>query len=120
MLRWLRAAFEAAVSGVWDSAKRVAHHLVECAREAFKRPKVLPVAVAFAVGGTSSVGQFDAAGVFQNISGTSTVGTGFDVPQALPSPPGGVILPGDTLHFQLWYRDGPNSNFSDAITVNFP
>ena len=69
--------------------------------------------------GLNSIGRFDAAGVLQNLFGTSTTGTGFDVPAVLPSPPGGIISTGSTWHFQLWYRDGANSNFSNGISVNF-
>ena len=69
--------------------------------------------------GLNSIGRFDAAGVLQNLFGTSTSGTGFDVPAVLPSPPGGVIATGATWHFQLWYRDGANSNFSNGISVTF-
>ncbi len=69
--------------------------------------------------GLNSIGRFDAAGVLQNLFGTSTTGTGFDVPAVLPSPPGGIISTGSTWHFQLWYRDGSNSNFSNGISVNF-
>jgi hypothetical protein len=68
----------------------------------------------------NSVGRFDSTGVFQNLFGTSTVGTGFDVPATLPAPPGGSITSGSTWHFQLWYRDvGGVSNFSNGITVSF-
>jgi len=69
--------------------------------------------------GLSSIGRFDAAGVLQNLFGTSTTGTGFDVPAVLPSPPGGIISSGSTWHFQLWYRDGTASNFSNGISVAF-
>ena len=34
----------------------------------------------------NSIGQFDAAGQFQNFAGTSSVGEGFDVPTSLPLP----------------------------------
>ena len=67
----------------------------------------------------NSIGRFDAGGVFQNLGGTSTVGSGFDLPATLPSPPGGVITVGATWHFQLWFRDGASSNFSDGISVDF-
>jgi hypothetical protein len=67
----------------------------------------------------NSIGRFDAGGVFQNLAGTSTVGSGFDLPATLPSPPGGTINPGATWNFQLWYRDGAASNFSDGILVMF-
>lgn len=50
MLRYVRAVLETAVSSVWTSAKRVVGHLVACAREAFKRPKLLPLAAMLAVG----------------------------------------------------------------------
>lgn len=69
--------------------------------------------------GLNSIGRFDVFGVFQNLSGTSTNGAGFDVPAALPNPPGGVIATGHTWHFQLWYRDGPASNFSSGLSVSF-
>ena len=73
--------------------------------------------------GFNSIGQFDGAGVFQNLAGTSSVGSGYDVGQALPDPPGGIISAGATWNFQLWYRDGGagpgTSNFSDGIAVTF-
>ena len=74
---------------------------------------------ATAAGNRRSVGRFDASGAFQNLSGTSSVGTGFDVPIQLPSPPGGVIATGTTWNFQLWYRDGSSSAFSDGLSVQF-
>jgi hypothetical protein len=74
----------------------------------------------------NSLGQFDAGGVLQNLAGTSAVGSGYDVPLALPfSPPGTVIAPGDTYFFQCWYRDqdsggASSANFSNVIGVTFP
>jgi hypothetical protein len=70
-------------------------------------------------GSLNSIGAFDVVGVFQNLGGTSSVGSGFDVPFTLPDPPGGMISAGDTWHFQLWYRDGVASNFSDGASVTF-
>jgi hypothetical protein len=75
----------------------------------------------------NSLGQFDATGnAFLNLAGTSTTGTGFDVPLALPlTPAGQVILPGDVWYFQLWHRDlvpgplTPSANFSDVYQGNF-
>jgi hypothetical protein len=69
--------------------------------------------------GLNSLGSFDAGGVFQSLAGGSATGSGFDVPAVLPNPPGGVITSGQTWHFQLWYRDGTASNFSDALSVTF-
>ena len=69
--------------------------------------------------GINSLGQFDGSGVFQSITGASSVGSGFDLPVSLPSPPGGVITPGSTWHFQLWYRDQVGSNFSNGVTLDF-
>ena len=70
--------------------------------------------------GLNSIGRFDAAGILQNLAGTSATGTGFDMPAVLPTPPGGVVVPGATWHFQLWYRDlGGASNFSDGVSVVF-
>ena len=67
----------------------------------------------------NSLGQFDSAGVLQSLSGNSTTGAGFDVPQVIPDPINGTIQPGSTWVFQLWYRDGPTSNFSTAAVVTF-
>jgi hypothetical protein len=73
-----------------------------------------------AAGGVlNSIGQFDAAGVLQNIVGTSSAGSGYDVLAGLPTPPGGVIASGDTYYFQCWFRDGNRSNFSNVIEVGF-
>lgn len=30
---------------------------------------------------------------------------------------GGAVMAGETWHYQIWYRDGQSSNFSDAISV---
>ena len=76
----------------------------------------------------NSVGQFDATGnVFVNMSGTSTTGTGFDVPSTIPCTPGGLtIAPGDTWYFQLWHRDADprgmsslDANLSDVFVATF-
>ncbi|MEZ5974569.1 MAG: hypothetical protein R3E96_06925, partial [Planctomycetota bacterium] len=67
-----------------------------------------------------SIGSFDAAGVLQNLTGTSTTGTGFDVPSNLPLPGSPTIAPGSTWFFQLWHREpGGASNFSNAVAVSF-
>ncbi len=77
------------------------------------------------VGGTDalSVGRFDNAGVLQNVVGTSLVGSGFDVPDAIPDTVPIPIMSGDTWHFQVWYRDtavmSSNSNFSNGLSVTF-
>jgi len=71
-------------------------------------------------GPLNSVGIFDPFGVMQNLVGTSTSGTGYDIPTAIPAPIGGVILSGQTWHFQYWHRDIPlTSNFSNAVTWTF-
>tara|TARA_R110002126_G_scaffold28337_6_gene94190 strand:+ start:2972 stop:3961 length:990 start_codon:yes stop_codon:yes gene_type:complete len=76
----------------------------------------------------NSVGQFDETGnVFVNKSGTSTTGTGFDVPTTIPCTPGGqAIAPGDTWYFQLWHRDADpggmsviDANLSDVFVATF-
>ena len=67
----------------------------------------------------NSVGRFNDAGILINLMGTSSTNTGFDVPTELPAPPGGIITAGQTWHFQLWYRDGVVSNFSDVLSVTF-
>tara|TARA_R110002126_G_scaffold248226_3_gene391114 strand:- start:6006 stop:8669 length:2664 start_codon:yes stop_codon:yes gene_type:complete len=79
----------------------------------------------------NSIGQFDGAGVLQSLFGnaTSSGGSGYDVPLALPySPAGQMIMSGDQWSFQCWYRDqiaplpnpGSSANFSNAIDVVFP
>ncbi|MCP5020477.1 MAG: hypothetical protein GY930_01765 [bacterium] len=76
------------------------------------------------VAGTTanSVGLFDAAGVLQNAVGTSTVGSGFDVPNLIPGS-ATMIMAGDTWHFQAWHRDTlagtGQSNFSNGYSVTF-
>ncbi|MCP5024146.1 MAG: formylglycine-generating enzyme family protein [bacterium] len=75
-------------------------------------------------GGSNSLGQFDGVGVLQNLVGTSTVGSGFDVPGTIPGSVPITITSGDTWHFQAWYRDSPaaqgTSNFSNGLSVTFP
>ncbi len=77
------------------------------------------------VGGTSmnSVGGFNASGILVNAAGTSSTGTGFDVPSAIPASPPVAITAGSTWHFQGWYRDtaagAGSSNFSNGLSVTF-
>ncbi|HRV80631.1 MAG: formylglycine-generating enzyme family protein [Planctomycetes bacterium] len=70
-----------------------------------------------------SAGQFDASGVMQNLGGTSTIGTGYDVPATIPASVPIAIAAGATWHFQYWYRDSlaaPSpSNFSNGLSVTF-
>ncbi len=71
--------------------------------------------------------QYNSVGVFsggrlQNSAGTSSTGTGFDVPNTLPFLGDPAILVGQTYYFQCWYREpGVNqgSNFSDMVSVLF-
>ncbi|MEZ5975630.1 MAG: hypothetical protein R3E96_12555, partial [Planctomycetota bacterium] len=70
-------------------------------------------------GALNSVGQFNAAGELVNLVGTSTVGTGFDVPSEIPSI-GGSIAAGQTWHFQAWFREAAGaSNFTNGLSVTF-
>lgn len=67
-----------------------------------------------------SVSVFDANGALQNLSGTSSTGMGFDIPNYIPGPISQQIAPGATWVFQLWYRDtGGVSNFSTAASVTY-
>ncbi len=70
-----------------------------------------------------SLGRFDAAGVLQNLVGTSTTGSGFDVPLTVPDSVPVTIMSGDSWNFQLWYRDTPAGNgtynFSNGLSVVF-
>ncbi|MEZ5974835.1 MAG: hypothetical protein R3F17_15035 [Planctomycetota bacterium] len=71
----------------------------------------------------NSIGAFDSTGVLQNLVGTSSLTTGFDIPTAIPIPGYTTIQAGDVWHFQLWYRDTPagpgHSNLSNAATYYF-
>ncbi|MCP5020910.1 MAG: formylglycine-generating enzyme family protein [bacterium] len=73
---------------------------------------------------SNSVGHFDSSGVFQNLAGTSSTGSGFDVPDTIPGTPPIMIMSGATWHFQVWHRDTPSaqgaSNFSNGLSVTFP
>ena len=70
-----------------------------------------------------SIGMFDATGFFQNLVGTSTIGSGFDVPLTLPFGTSPTIQSGETYYFQLWYRDQAAgqgvSNFSTGAVLTF-
>jgi len=67
----------------------------------------------------NSVGQFDGSGQFQNSVGTSSIGTGFDLPGNVPVL-NTTIQAGDTYHFQLWHREGGgSSNFSNGMSITF-
>ena len=71
-------------------------------------------------GALDSIGLFDAAGVLQNAVGTSSVGSGFDVPSSVPIPGNPMIGAGQTWHFQLWHREsGGDSNLSNGLSVTF-
>jgi formylglycine-generating enzyme required for sulfatase activity len=74
-------------------------------------------------GPSNSVGQFDNSGVLQNLVGTSSTGSGFDLPSSIPGNTPIMILSGDTWHFQLWHRDSGvqagESNFSNGLSVTF-
>ena len=77
---------------------------------------------AYSVTGTdqNSIGMFDGAGVYQNLAGTSSVGSGFDVPVVMPMAGNPSLMDGQIWCFQLWHRDvGGTSNFSNAIPVTF-
>ncbi|MDF1839580.1 MAG: SUMF1/EgtB/PvdO family nonheme iron enzyme [Planctomycetota bacterium] len=71
----------------------------------------------------NSLGRFDAAGVMQNLGGTSSLGSGFDVPSTIPDTIPILITAGDTWYFQYWHRDTPaglgSSNFSTGLAVTF-
>jgi hypothetical protein len=83
----------------------------------------------YVMAGTSSIsiGFFNAAGIFENAGGTSSVGppgfeTGFDVPDTVPGTAQTITI-GSTWHFQVWHRDtalgSSHSNFSNGLSVTF-
>ncbi len=64
----------------------------------------------------NSLGRFDAAGQFQNLSGTSASGPGFDIPLRLPLSGLPTIQPGQEWFFQAWHREvDVQSNFSNGL-----
>ena len=68
----------------------------------------------------NSLGRFDAAGVLQNQVGTSSTGSGYDVPTTVPISGSPQIMAGETWHFQLWHREAAGqSNFSNGMSVTF-
>lgn len=64
-----------------------------------------------------SLGVFDATGTFVTLR---TDQPGFGVPIELPLYPDAPwIQPGSTYVFQCWFRDGPSSNLSNALSATF-
>ena len=69
------------------------------------------------LGGT--IGRFEASLQSSGDQGMLRYTLDFD---ALPLPPPARILPGETWHFQAWYRDHnpmPTSNFTGALAITF-
>jgi FG-GAP repeat len=64
-----------------------------------------------------SLGRFDPATV-AGPAGTADLKVDLN---RLPTTPPQAVLPGDTWHFQYWYRDTPvgSSNFSTAVKITF-
>ena len=70
----------------------------------------------------NSIGQFNAAGVWQNLVGTSSIGSGFDVPDTIPATGSPLIMAGQSWGFQCWYRDSSDplgSNSTRGLLVGF-
>lgn len=71
----------------------------------------------------NSIGIFDSLGDFQNLSGTSTTGYGYDLPVELPFIGSPLIMIGESWSFQLWHRDGGfgvgASTLSNGVTIEF-
>ena len=76
------------------------------------------------VGGGQSVGRHDQAGEVCVASGDGVIEFPIDL-QSLPSPTAFYAAqPGETLNFQVWFRDtdpsgAPTSNFTDAVSITF-
>ena len=70
----------------------------------------------------ASVGRYVGPGQVRNSGGNGFFELAIDLDQH-PTPNGLVsVLPGETWHFQCWYRDanpGPTSNFTEAQRVLF-
>ena len=71
----------------------------------------------------NSIGVFDDSGQLMNLAGTSSTGTGFDVPETIPLGSMLVIQRGELWTFQAWHRDSGagvgESNFSNGLVVTF-
>jgi hypothetical protein len=70
-----------------------------------------------------AVGLFSRAGEVQNAGAAGAIELALDV-ASIPTPTGSVpAAPGDTWHFQAWYRDrgllGATSNFTPGVSVGF-
>ncbi|MCP3920932.1 MAG: hypothetical protein GY711_35840 [bacterium] len=67
---------------------------------------------------SGNIGRFNLSGeIIQGSTGTLQVDL-----STIPVNPPTAVLPGDTWHFQCWFRDnnpGPTSNFTDAVSVTF-
>lgn len=65
---------------------------------------------------TGNIGRFN-SNIFQGPTGSVQVNLG-----SIPVNPPVAVLPGDTWHFQCWYRDSNparTSNFTDALSITF-
>jgi len=65
---------------------------------------------------SGKVGRF--ASQLQNSGGAGTFWIDFHTSN-LPTSPPSSIQPGETWHFQAWFRDGATSNFTDGRSVSF-
>ena len=69
----------------------------------------------------SPLGRFAAPGQLTTAGAAGTADLTID-PTNLPLAGGTPIAPGETWHFQAWYRDAnpqPTSNLTDAVAVRF-
>ena len=61
------------------------------------------------------------SGQIQNSGASGTFQIQVDL-QAIPANPTVAVMPGDTWHFQAWFRDFQLiqvSNFTDAVAITF-
>lgn len=65
------------------------------------------------------IGRFNGPGELFNTGDFPSTSLDLDL-NAIPTPSGDVaVQPGETWHFQCWFRDGASSNFTDGIAITF-
>lgn len=69
---------------------------------------------------TGGIGRHTAQAGNAGSDGTYTISVDLTaLPRPTGQPPITTVMPGETWNFQNWYRDGNDSNFTDAVSVTF-
>ncbi len=65
---------------------------------------------------SSTIGRFVAQAQSSGAGGEFSIAVDLN---ALPVWPNHAVQPGETWHFQAWFKDGASSNFTDGLSVTF-